>query len=154
MSIELSNYIKSLPKEYDKDYSLIINSDNVIVAVILKKLINDNVIRNLHKKDMYISDISDMENLDMTKYMSKYIISKILLSKNIRDNEMTLRAIIKNNNVIGIINDTYINRNRLLSLIVGITGVELSILPLSVVNLNEYKYSNELYKTAIISEIY
>lgn len=67
---------------------------------------------------------------------------------------MTLRAIIKNNNVIGIINDTYINRNRLLSLIVGITGVELSILPLSVVNLNEYKYSNELYKTAIISEIY
>lgn len=71
-----------------------------------------------------------------------------------RDNEMTLRAIIKNNNVIGIINDTYINRNRLLSLIVGITGVELSILPLSVVNLNEYKYSDELYKSAIISEIY
>lgn len=67
---------------------------------------------------------------------------------------MTLRAIIKNNNVIGIINDTYINRNRLLSLIVGITGVELSILPLSVINLNEYKYSNELYKSAIISEIY
>lgn len=67
---------------------------------------------------------------------------------------MTLRAIIKNNNVIGIINDTYINRNRLLSLIVGITGVELSILPLSIVNLNEYKYSNELYKSAIISEIY
>lgn len=67
---------------------------------------------------------------------------------------MTLRAIIKNNNVIGIINDTYINRNRLLSLIVGITGVELSILPLSVINLNEYKYSNELYKLAIISEIY
>lgn len=67
---------------------------------------------------------------------------------------MTLRAIIKNNNVIGIINDTYINRNRLLSLIVDITGVELSILPLSVVNLNEYKYSNELYKSAIISEIY
>lgn len=67
---------------------------------------------------------------------------------------MTLRAIIKNNNVIGIINDTYINRNRLLSLIVGITGVELSILPLSVVNLNEYKYSNELYKLAMISEIY
>ena len=64
MSIELSNYIKSLPKEYDKDYSLIINSDNVI--------------RNLYKKDMYISDISDMENLDMTKYMSKYIISKVL----------------------------------------------------------------------------
>ena len=56
MCIELSNYIKSLPKEYDKDYSLIINSDNVIVAVILKKLINDNVIRNLYKKDMYISD--------------------------------------------------------------------------------------------------
>ena len=81
MSIELSNYIKSLPKEYDENYSLIINSDNVIVAVILKKLINDNVIRNLYKKDMYISDISDMENLDMTKYMSKYIISKILLSK-------------------------------------------------------------------------
>lgn len=67
---------------------------------------------------------------------------------------MTLRAIIKNNNVIGIINDTYINRNRLLSLIVGITGVELSILPLNIVNLNEYKYSNELYKLAIISEIY
>lgn len=67
---------------------------------------------------------------------------------------MTLRAIIKNNNVIGIINDTYINRNRLLSLIVGITGVELSILPLSVIDLNEYKYSNELYKSAIISEIY
>lgn len=67
---------------------------------------------------------------------------------------MTLRAIIKNNNVIGIINDTYIDRNRLLNLIVGITGVELSILPLSVVNLNEYKYSNELYKLAIISEIY
>lgn len=67
---------------------------------------------------------------------------------------MTLRAIIKNNNVIGIINDTYINRNRLLNLIVGITGVELSILPLSVVNLKEYKYSNELYKSAIISEIY
>ena len=67
---------------------------------------------------------------------------------------MTLRAIIKNNNVIGIINDTYINRNRLLSLIVGITGVELSILPLSVVNLNKYKYSDELYKSAIISEIY
>ena len=67
---------------------------------------------------------------------------------------MTLRAIIKNNNVIGIINDTYINRNRLLRLIVGITGVELSILPLSVINLNEYKYSNELYKLAIISEIY
>ena len=67
---------------------------------------------------------------------------------------MTLRAIIKNNNVIGIINDTYINRNRLLSLIVGITGVELSILPLSVINLNEYKYSNELYKSAIINEIY
>ena len=67
---------------------------------------------------------------------------------------MTLRAIIKNNNVIGIINDTYINRNRLLSLIVGITGVELSILPLSVVSLNEYKYSNELYKSARISEIY
>ena len=67
---------------------------------------------------------------------------------------MTLRAIIKNNNVIGIINDTYINRNRLLSIIVGITGVELSILPLSIVNLNEYKYSNELYKSAIISEIY
>lgn len=67
---------------------------------------------------------------------------------------MTLRAIIKNNNVIGIINDTYINRNRLLSLMVGITGVELSILPLSIVNLNEYKYSNELYKSAIISEIY
>ena len=67
---------------------------------------------------------------------------------------MTLRAIIKNNNVIGIINDTYIDRNRLLNLIVGITGVELSILPLSVVNLNEYKYSNELYKSAIISEIY
>ena len=67
MSIELSNYIKSLPKEYDENYSLIINSDNVI--------------RNLYKKDMYISDISDMENLDMTKYMSKYIISKILLSK-------------------------------------------------------------------------
>ena len=67
---------------------------------------------------------------------------------------MTLRAIIKNNNVIGIINDTYINRNRLLSLIVGITGVELSILPLNIVNLNEYKYSNELYKSAIISEIY
>ena len=81
MSIELSNYIKSLPKEYDKNYSLIINSDNVIVAVILKKLINDNVIRNLYKKDMYISDISDMENLNMTKYMSKYIISKILLFK-------------------------------------------------------------------------
>ena len=81
MSIELSNYIKSLPKEYDENYSLIINSDNVIVAVILKKLINDNVIRNLYTKDMYISDISDMENLDMTKYMSKYIISKILLSK-------------------------------------------------------------------------
>lgn len=81
MSIELSNYIKSLPKEYDKDYALIINSDNVIVAVILKKLINDNVIRNLYKKDMYISDISDMENLDMTKYMSKYIISKILSFK-------------------------------------------------------------------------
>lgn len=78
MSIELSNYIKSLPKEYDENYSLIINSDNVIVAVILKKLINDNVIRNLYKKDMYISDISDMENLDMTKYMSKYIISKVL----------------------------------------------------------------------------
>ncbi len=79
MSIELSNYIKSLPKEYDKDYALIINSDNVIVAVILKKLINDNlIIRNLYKKDMYISDISDMENLDMTKYMSKYIISKVL----------------------------------------------------------------------------
>ena len=77
MSIELSNYIKSLPKEYDENYSLIINSDNVIVAVILKKLINDNVIRNLYKKDMYISDISDMENLDMTKYMR----SKILLSK-------------------------------------------------------------------------
>ena len=73
--------IKSLPKEYDENYSLIINSDNVIVAVILKKLINDNVIRNLYKKDMYISDISDMENLDMTKYMNKYIISKILLSK-------------------------------------------------------------------------
>lgn len=67
---------------------------------------------------------------------------------------MTLRAIIKNNNVIGIINDTYINRNRLLSLLVNITDVELSILPLSVVNLNEYKYSNELYKSAIISEIY
>ena len=67
---------------------------------------------------------------------------------------MTLRAIVKNNNVIGIINDTYINRNRLLSLLVGITGTELSILPLSVVNLNEYKYSNELYKSAIISEIY
>ena len=50
MSIELSNYIKSLPKEYDENYSLIINSDNVIVAVILKKLINDNVIRNLYKK--------------------------------------------------------------------------------------------------------
>lgn len=81
MSIELSNYIKSLPKEYDEKYSLIINSDNVIVAVILKKLINDNVIRNLYKKDMYISDISDMENLDMTKYMSKYIISKILSFK-------------------------------------------------------------------------
>lgn len=78
MTIELSNYIKSLPKEYDENYSLIINSDNVIVAVILKKLINDNVIRNLYKKDMYISDISDMENLDMTKYMSKYIISKAL----------------------------------------------------------------------------
>lgn len=78
MCIELSNYIKSLPKEYDKDYALIINSDNVIVAVILKKLINDNAIRNLYKKDMYISDISDMENLDMTKYMSKYIISKVL----------------------------------------------------------------------------
>ena len=78
MSIELSNYIKSLPKEYDENYSLIINSDNVIVVVILKKLINDNVIRNLYKKDMYISDISDMENLDMTKYMSKYIISKAL----------------------------------------------------------------------------
>lgn len=83
MSIELSNYIKSLPKEYDKNYLLIINSDNVIVAVILKKLINDNVIRNLYKKDMYISDISDMENLDMTKYMSKYIISKILSFKKI-----------------------------------------------------------------------
>ena len=83
MSIELSNYIKSLPKEYDKNYSLIINSDNVIVAVILKKLINDNVIRNLYKKDMCISDISDMENLDMTKYMSKYIISKILSFKKI-----------------------------------------------------------------------
>ena len=67
---------------------------------------------------------------------------------------MTLRAIIKNNNVIGIINDTYIDRNRLLNLIASITGVELSILPLSVVNLNEYKYSNELYKSAIISEIY
>lgn len=67
---------------------------------------------------------------------------------------MTLRAIIKNNNVIGIINDTYIDRNRLLSLLVSITDVELSILPLSVVNLNEYKYSNELYKSAIISEIY
>lgn len=67
---------------------------------------------------------------------------------------MTLRAIIKNNNVIGIINDTYINRNRLLSLIVGITGIELSILPLNTINLNEYKYSNELYKLAIISEIY
>lgn len=67
---------------------------------------------------------------------------------------MTLRAIIKNNNVIGIINDTYIDRNRLLSLLVSITDVELSILPLSVVNLNEYKYSNELYKLAIISEIY
>lgn len=67
---------------------------------------------------------------------------------------MTLRAIIKNNNIIGIINDTYIDRNRLLNLIVSITGVELSILPLSVVNLNEYKYSNELYKSAIISEIY
>lgn len=67
---------------------------------------------------------------------------------------MTLRAIIKNNNVIGIINDTYIDRNRLLNLIVSITGVELSILPLNVVNLNEYKYSNELYKSAIISEIY
>jgi hypothetical protein len=67
---------------------------------------------------------------------------------------MTLRAIIKNNNVIGIINDTYIDRNRLLNLIASITGVELSILPLSVVNLNEYKYSNELYKLAIISEIY
>ena len=67
---------------------------------------------------------------------------------------MTLRAIIKNNNIIGIINDTYIDRNRLLNLIVGITGVELSILPLSVINLNEYKYSNELYKSAIISEIY
>ena len=78
MTIELSNYIKSLPKEYDENYSLIINSDNVIVVVILKKLINDNVIRNLYKKDMYISDISDMENLDMTKYMSKYIISKAL----------------------------------------------------------------------------
>lgn len=78
MSIELSNYIKSLPKEYDENYSLIIDSDNVIVAVILKKLINDNVIRNLYKKDMYISDISDMENLNMTKYMSKYIISKVL----------------------------------------------------------------------------
>lgn len=78
MSIKLSNYIKSLPKEYDKNYSLIINSDNVIVAVILKKLINDNAIRNLYKKDMYISDISDMENLYMTKYMSKYIISKVL----------------------------------------------------------------------------
>lgn len=78
MSIELSNYIKSLPKEYDENYSLIINSDNVIVAVILKKLINDNVIRNLYKKDVYISDISDMKNLDMTKYMSKYIISKVL----------------------------------------------------------------------------
>lgn len=83
MSIELSNYIKSLPKEYDKNYSLIINSDNVIVAVILKKLINNNIIRNLYKKDMYISDISDMENLDMTKYMSKYIISKILSFKKI-----------------------------------------------------------------------
>ena len=69
---------------------------------------------------------------------------------------MTLRAIIKNNNVIGIINDTYIDRNRLLNLLasITITGVELSILPLSVVNLNEYKYSNELYKSAIISEIY
>ena len=67
---------------------------------------------------------------------------------------MTLRAIIKNNNVIGIINDTYINRTRLLSLLVGITGTELFILPLSIVNLNEYKYSNELYKSAIISEIY
>ena len=52
MSIELSNYIKSLPKEYDENYSLIINSDNVIVAVILKKLINDNVIRNLYKKEL------------------------------------------------------------------------------------------------------
>lgn len=83
MSIELSNYIKSLPKEYDKNYSLIINSDNVIVAVILKKLINNNVIMNLYKKDMYISDISDMENLNMTKYMSKYIISKILSFKKI-----------------------------------------------------------------------
>ena len=83
MIIELGNYIKSLPKEYDENYSLIINSDNVIVAVILKKLINDNVIRNLYTKDMYISDISNMENLDMTKYMSKYIISKILLSKKI-----------------------------------------------------------------------
>ena len=78
MIIELGNYIKSLHKEDDKNYSLIINSDNVIVAVILKKLINDNIIRNLYKKDMYISDISDMENLDMTKYMSKYIISKAL----------------------------------------------------------------------------
>ena len=67
---------------------------------------------------------------------------------------MTLRAIIKNNNVIGIINDTYIDRNRLLNLIASITGVELSILPLNIVNLNEYKYSNELYKLAIISEIY
>lgn len=67
---------------------------------------------------------------------------------------MTLRAIIKNNNVIGIINDTYINRNRLLSLLVGINGVELSILPLSVINLNKYEYSNELYKLAITSEIY
>lgn len=67
---------------------------------------------------------------------------------------MTLRAIIKNNNVIGIINDTYIDRNRLLSLLVSITDVELSIVPLSVVNLNEYKYSNELYKLAMISEIY
>ena len=49
MTIELSNYIKSLPKEYDENYALIINSDNVIVAVILKKLINDNVIRNLRR---------------------------------------------------------------------------------------------------------
>ena len=54
MSIELSNYIKSLPKEYEKNYSLMINSENVIVAVILKKLINDNVIWNLYKKDIYI----------------------------------------------------------------------------------------------------
>lgn len=59
---------------------------------------------------------------------------------------MTIRAVINNNNIIGIIDDAHIDSSKYLKFMVSASSVEVSILPLSLINLDEYKFSNKLYE--------